>query len=156
MKHLLALVVLGVAAIVAVATGAQAGTVTNTTASYAFSGWVSCANGGAGELVNGTVEARNLVTETTNDNVDAYQFQTTLRGALVGAVSGDSYRLNAIEHGTYVENAANDHYTATYVNRYRLIGSGQASNLVVRETSHVTRDGDTVIVDHDSWDIECS
>src|SRR5262249_45033559 len=35
MKHLLALVVLGVAAIVAVATGAQAGTVTNTTASYA-------------------------------------------------------------------------------------------------------------------------
>jgi hypothetical protein len=41
------------------------------------------------------------------------------------------------------------------VNRYGLIGPGRDNNLVVRETAHWTRNGDDVVVDHDSFSIEC-
>ena len=44
----------------------------------------------------------------------------------------------------------------TYVNRYQLIGPGPGNNLVVRETAHLTIDGDDVVVDHDDWGVECA
>jgi hypothetical protein len=151
------LVLLAVTAVAAlVVTAAQAAVVTDTTVSYAYSGWVPCANGGAGELVNGVIDAHILATSTTNGDVDAWNFQFAPRGSLVGDVTGDTFRLGGVEHGTYVETDPGGRYTATYVNRYHLIGSGSASNLVVRETAHLTLDGDDVIVDRDTYDIECS
>jgi hypothetical protein len=48
-----------------------------------------------------------------------------------------------------------DHGTLTYVSRYRLIGPGPGNNLIVRETAHITRDGDADVVDKDWFDIEC-
>lgn len=41
---------------------AQAQIVTNETVSSAYSGYVPCANGGAGELVAGRIDVHNLVT----------------------------------------------------------------------------------------------
>jgi hypothetical protein len=134
---------------------AEAQTVSNTTVSYAYSGWVPCANEGAGELVNGVIDAHILETSTTSDNVDAWKFQFAPRGSLVGSVTGDTYRLGGVEHGTYVETQSG-RYAATYINRYHLIGPGDGNNLVVRETAHLTLDGDDVVVDHDEFGIECS
>lgn len=152
------LVLLGVTAVAAGATvtAAQAAVVTNTTVSYAYSGWVPCANGGAGELVNGVIDAHILETSTTNDSVDSWKFQFAPRGSLVGSISGDTYRLGGVEHGTYVEGLQTGRSTATYINRYHLIGPGSGNNLVVRETAHLTLDGDDVVVDRDTYDIECS
>lgn len=156
MKRILLLLVLGTVGILASVTSAQAEVVTNTTVAYPYSGWVPCANGGAGELVTGTIEMHILTTSTTTDNVDAWQFAFAPRGSLVGRITGDTYRLTGVTRGTYVETLQSDGYAATYVNRYQLIGPGSGNDLTVRETAHVTRDGDEVVVSHDDFDIECA
>ena len=156
MKRVLILASLGLFALLVGSTAARAEALTNTTASYAYSGWVPCANGGAGELLTGTIDARILETSTSNGSVDASRFAYALHGSLVGRVTGDVYRLSAITHGTYVTRLESDKYSATYVNRYHLIGPGTGNDLVVRETAHVTRFGDDVVIDRDEFSIECS
>ena len=156
MKRILLLLALSTVGIIASVTAAQAEVVTNNTVSYAYAGFVPCANDGAGELMTGTIEAHNLVTSTVNDNVDAWQFAVELRGSLIGKVTGDTYRLTGLMRGTYVDSLQGDKHTSTYVSRYKLIGPGTGNNLVVRETAHVTRDGDDVVVHHDGFSIECT
>ena len=156
MKRMLMLFALSATAVLAIATGAQAQVVTNTTVSFAYAGWVPCANGGTGELMTGTIEMHDLVTSTVNENVDAWQFMSAPRGSLVGRITGDTYRLTGVTRGTYVENLQGDRYTATYVNRYQLIGPGTGNNAVVRETAHITREGDDIVVRHDDLVIECA
>jgi hypothetical protein len=155
MKRVLVLLALSTMGVLGSVTAAQAEVVSNTTVSYAYAGFVPCANGGAGELMTGTIDAHNLVTSTVNDNVDVWQFASELRGSLVGRVTGDTYRLTGVTRGTYTESLQGDVSTSTYVNRYRLIGPGTGNDLVVHETTHVTRDGDDVLVDHDDFGIEC-
>ncbi|HET8529153.1 MAG TPA: hypothetical protein VFL60_09595, partial [Gaiellaceae bacterium] len=75
---------------------------------------------------------------------------------LVGQTTGDTYRLTGVERGTYVDDAASDHFVLTYVNRYHLIGRGSGDNLVVRETAHITSEGDDVVVAFDDYSIACS
>jgi len=156
MQRVLILASLGLFALLVGSTAARADALTNTTASYAYSGWVPCANGGAGELLTGTIDARILETSTSNGSVDASRFAYALHGSLVGRVTGDVYRLSAITRGTYVTRLESDKYSATYVNRYHLIGPGTGNDLVVRETAHVTRFGDDVVIDRDEFSIECS
>jgi len=155
MKRILMLLALAAVGILASATAAEAGVVQNTTVSYAYAGWVPCANGGAGELVTGMIDAHLLETSTVNDNVDASKFMFAPRGTLVGQTTGDTYRLTGVEHGTDVIVAQSDHSVLTYVNRYRLIGHGVGSNLVVRETAHITSNGDDVVVQFDDYSVEC-
>lgn len=155
MKRTLMMVVVAAVAAVASVTAAQAAVVTNSTDSFAYAGWVPCANGGAGELMTGTIDAHVLVTSTVNDNVDVTQFAFAPRGSLVGRVTGDTYRLTGVARGTYVDVQKSDRYTLTYVNRYLLIGPGPGNNLVVQETAHVTRDGDDVIVARDDFSVTC-
>jgi len=155
MTRILVLLALSAVGVLTNGTAAQAEVVTNETVSYAYAGWVPCANGGAGELVTGTIDVHILATSTINTNVDAWQFAFEPRGSLVGTMTGDTYRLTGVTRGTYVDSLQSGKYTATYVNRYRLIGPGTGNNLVVRETAHVTRDGDDLVVDHDNFAIEC-
>lgn len=156
MKRILMLLALTATAILATATVAQAQNVTNTMVSFGYAGWVRCANGGAGELVTGTIELHDLVTSTVNEDVDASQYMSAPRGSLVGQITGDTYRLSGVARGTYIELLQSDRYVATYINRYRLIGPGTGNDLAVRETTHITRDGDDVVVRHDDFAIECA
>ena len=150
---LLALFAMGALATV---TAASAQMVANDTVSYAYAGFVPCANGGAGELVTGTIDAHSLETSTVNDSADAWQFAYELRGGFVGKVTGDTYRLAGVTRGTYVDSLQGDEYASTYVNRYRLIGPGTGNDLAVVETAHVTRNGDEVVVQRDDFEIECA
>lgn len=156
MKRILMLLALSATAVLAIATGAQAQIVSNTTFTYQYAEWVPCANGGAGEFMTGTIEMHDLVTSTVNENVDAWQFMSAPRGSLVGRITGDTYRLAGVTRGTFVENLQEDRYTATFVNRYQLIGPGTGNNAVVRETAHITREGDDIVVRHDNLVIECA
>ena len=156
MKRILMLLALSATAVLAAATVAQAQNVTNTTSSYGYAGWVPCANGGAGELMTGTIEMHDLVTSTVNENVDAWQFMSAPRGSLVGRITGDTYRLTGVTRGTYIEQLQGDRYVATYINRYRLVGPGPGNNLAVRETAHITREGDDIVVRHDDLVIDCA
>jgi hypothetical protein len=155
MKRILVLLTLLGIGILAGSAAAEAGVVRNTTLSYAYAGWVPCANGGAGELVAGTIDAHLLDTSTVNGGVDAWQFMFAPRGTLVGETTGESYRLGGVEHGTYVSVAQGDRFVLTYVNRYHLIGPGSGNNLVVRETAHITSNGDDAVVQFDDYTIEC-
>jgi hypothetical protein len=156
MKRLLILLTLAGLGILASATAADASVVQNTTVSYAYAGWVPCANGGAGELVTGTIDAHLLDTSTVTDGADAWQFVFAPRGSLVGETTGDTYRLTGVERGTYVDVAKSDHFVLTYVNRYHLIGQGSGNNLVVRETAHITSNGDNVVVAFDDYSLKCA
>jgi hypothetical protein len=155
-KHMLALLAMAVFATATSVTAAQAGVVTNETVSYAYSGYVPCANGGAGELLTGTIDVHNLVTSTVNGNVETSQFDFQPRGSLVGTITGDTYRLAGVTRGASHEGVENGHYVLTYVSSYLLIGPGPGNNLAVRETAHVTMDGDDVVVQHDDFSIDCS
>ena len=156
MTRILILLSLAATGLLATVAAADAAIVTNASSSYAYSGFVPCANDGAGELVNGKIDSHVLVTSTTNEQVDVSTFQSAPRGTLVGASSGDVYRLTGVTRGTYVTVAQGDRYSATYVSRYQLIGRAGTSHLVVSETAHITRAGDDVIVERDEFSIECA
>ena len=156
LNRVLVLLALSTMAVLTSATAAQAEVVTNETASYPWSGFVSCANGGAGEFLTGTIELRNLITSTVNGNVDSSQFQFQPHGNLVGRITGDTYQLTGMTRGTYNDILHSGEYTLTYVNSYQLIGPGPGNNLRVREIAHLTIDGDDVVVQHDDFSIECN
>jgi len=154
MKRIFVLLAIASVGVTATVTAAQAQVVGNETVSYAYSGFVPCANGGAGELVTGTIDVHNLTTSTVNANVDTWQFQFQPRGSLVGRTTGDTYQLSGVSRGAYASLLSGD-YNLTYVNRYKLIGPGPDNNLQVRETAHVTIHDDEVVVQHDDFSVDC-
>ena len=157
MKKRISTLVALAAASLAVVVSAQAGVTTNEHLSLAYAGYVPCANGGAGELLTGTIDVHDLASETVNGNQEAWQFTFERRGELVGQATGDTYRLAGVEHGAYTQSLGSEHSTLTYVNRYRLVGPGPGNNLVVRETAHVTIDADeNVVVQHDDFAVGCT
>jgi hypothetical protein len=155
MKRMLVLLALAAVGMTTSVTAAQAEIVSNDTVSYAYSGYVPCANGGSGELLTGTIDVHNLITSTVNGNVESSQFQFQPRGSLVGSSTGDTYRLTGVTRGSSSESLQGGVYTLTYVNSYQLIGPGPGNNLRVHEIAHVTVDGDDVVVRHDDLRIEC-
>ena len=145
------------AASLAVAVAVEAAVTTNEHASIPYAGYVPCANGGAGELLTGTIDVHNLVSETVNGNHDAWQFTFERHGELVGRITGDTYRFTGVEHGAYTQSLDSDHSTLTYVNRYRLVGPGAGNDLIVRETAHITLDaGENVVVQRDDFTVDCT
>jgi len=154
-KRILVLLAIATVGIASSVTTAQAKIVTNETLSYAYSGFVPCANGGQGELLTGTIDVHNLATSTVNGNVDSWQFQFQPHASLVGKITGDTYQLTGVTRGTYNDILQSGEYTLTYVSSYQLIGPGPGNNLLVREIAHVTIDGDDAVVEHDDFSIEC-
>lgn len=157
MKRTLALLVTTTALMAAGAGAARAETVTNDTTTINYAGFVPCANGGAGEILIGTIDVHNLVTSTVNGNTVSSQFHFQPQGgSLVGVLTGDTYRLTGSSHGSSRESLDTDHYVLTYVNNYNLIGPGPGNNLRVHEIAHVNIDrNEDVTVDHDSFTIDC-
>ena len=158
MKRILVLVAVAAAATAVGVSAANAKVVTNQTTSLHYSGYVPCANGGAGELVTGTIEMHDLVTSTVNGNHDSWQFLSQPQGgSMVGRITGDTYRLTGVTHGVYNESLDSDHRTLTYVNVYHLVGPGPGNDLLVREVAHATIDAnDVVVVGHDDWSLVCA
>ena len=155
-KRIAALLALAAASL-AIAGAVQAAVTTNEQLSFAYAGYVPCANGGAGELLTGTIDVHDLASETVNGNDVAWRFTFERHGELVGQVTGDTYRLADVEHGAYTQSLGTDHATLTYVNRYRLVGPGPGNNLVVRETAHVTIDADeNAVVQRDDFAVDCA
>src|SRR5512132_3959569 len=103
MKRMLVLLAIAAVGLAASVTAAQAEVVSNETVAYSYSGFVPCANGGAGEFLTGRIDVHNLITSTVNGNVDSWQFQFQPRGSLVGRITGDTYELTAVTRGTYNE-----------------------------------------------------
>ena len=158
MKRMLVLLAIATVGMAASVSAAQAEVVANDRASLNYAGFVPCANGGAGEILTGSIDVHDLVTSTDNGKNVSWQFLSEpLGGSLVGTITGDTYRLTGVTHGIYTESLDSDHSTLTYVNTFQLIGPGTGNDLRVREIAHVTIDGDeNVIVQHDDLSIDCA
>jgi len=154
-RRVLALLALATVGLVVGASVAQAEVTTNDRQSLAFAGFVPCANGGEGEILAGTVEVHNLGVSTANGNNDRSQLQFQAHGSMVGAITGDAYRVAGMTKSTSHENAESGQYNLTYVNNFRLVGPGPDNNLLVHEIAHVTAIGDDVVVQHDNLSIDC-
>ena len=152
--RVLVLLTLAMTGMVAAAT-ARAEVTTNEQVPLHFAGYVPCANGGAGEIVSGAIEMHNLIASTSNDNHPSDQFQFQAHGSMVGAITGDTYRVAGVTRGTSSVSLQNDHYGLTYVNSFHLVGAGPGNNLLVHETAHVLVNGDNVVVQHDNLSIDC-
>ena len=158
MKRILVLLAVATAATAVGVGAAQAKVVSNATTTLHYSGYVPCANGGAGELVTGTIEMHDLVTSTVNANHESWQFMSQPQGAsMVGRVTGDIYRLSGVTHGVYNESLDTDHRTLTYVGVFHLVAPGPGNDLLVREVAHATIDAsENVVVSHDDWTLVCA
>jgi hypothetical protein len=157
MKRILVLFALATVGVVASVTAAQAEVVTNETISAPFSVFVPCANGGAGELISGTIDLHILVTSTVNgNNVSGKTHFQPQGGSLVGAVTGDTYRATGVTQDRFEGSLQNGQFNATFVNNFRMIGPGPGNNLLVHENFHVTinANGD-VTVTHDNFSVDC-
>lgn len=144
---------------VAVTAGvAAAGVVSNdVNQTVPFIVFVPCANGGAGELVSGTIDYHTIVTSTINGNNVSGKFHTNPQGSdIVGAVTGDVYNAVGVTQENFKGSLQNGQFTQTFVNNFRIIGQGQASNYLVHQNTHVTinANGD-VTVTHDNTSVDC-
>jgi hypothetical protein len=153
-KALLAtLVVAGVAAGVATA-GVTQNDVNQTTA---FSVFVPCANGGAGENVSGTIDLHILTTATVNgNNVSGKSHFQPQGSSLLGEVTGDTYQATGVTQETFKGSLQNGQFTDTFVNNFRIIGHGPGNNFLVHEVTHITinANGD-VTVTFDNFSADC-
>jgi len=154
-KRATMLLALAAAAIAVGANAAQGEVTTNDKQTLAFAGYVPCANGGTGEILAGTVEAHNIEASTANANNERSQFQFQVHGSMVGAITGDTYRVSGVTRSASQESFENGHYMLTYVNNFHLIGPGPDNDLLAHEVAHIVSIGDDVLVDHDSLSIDC-
>ena len=155
MKRVIALC--AIAAMLVGATATYAAVTTNDKQTIAFSVFVPCANGGAGESVDGTIDLHTLVTATVNGNNVSGKFHFQPQGGdLVGAVTGDKYRPTGVTQGHFKGSLQNFQYTETFVNNFRIIGQGPGNNFLVHEVFHITinANGDVTVV-HDSVSVDC-
>src|SRR5436305_11941200 len=102
MKRILVLLALATVGMAACVSAAEAEVITNDTALISFAGFVPCANGGAGEILSGSIDVHNLVTSTVNDHHTSDRFHFQPHGTMVGEITGDAYRVtgrhSVVEH----------------------------------------------------------
>ena len=110
---------------------------TNQSIPLAFVGYVPCADGGAGEFVSGAGElhVRTHVTADAHHGVHIVQHFNPQGIAATGATSGAVYRAVGMTRESFNSGLGQ---TTSYVNNFRLIGRGPASNYSVHQNVHVT------------------
>jgi hypothetical protein len=119
--------------------------------------FVSCAAGGVGEDIQlaGTLHSVVHLTISNSGNF-RYKEQFQPQGASgTGATTGDSYRGNGItqtiDHVGFVGE------TFTYVNNFRMIGTGPGNNFTVHENVHTTVNANgTLTASVDNFRADCS
>ena len=155
MRRILGLCAIG-AAIVGVS-AAQAAVETNETFTESISEFVPCLNGGAGETLSGDLRLHGLVTSTVNGNRVSGKFHFQPQGGgLVGETTGILYHATGVTQGTFSGSIVNGQYSESFVNNFRMIGSGPGNKYLEHEVFHITinaRGETTVELDHLS--IEC-
>jgi hypothetical protein len=119
--------------------------------------FVSCANGGAGEVVllSGPLHVLFHTTVSDAGNYSTkYHFQPQgISGE--GLVTGDKYQATGgTQDEFHIEGALP--ITETYVNNFRIIGQGRGNNFLVHENFHITINANGVVTAFvDNFSVEC-
>ena len=102
--------------------------------------FVSCANGGAGELVLLSGDLHILIHETIN-SAGGLSFKEHFQPQGIsgaGLTTGDKYQATGVTQD-HVSIAANGlPFEETFVNNFRIIGQGPGNNFTVHENFHIT------------------
>ncbi len=156
MKKLIVISVLA-AILLFLGSAVQAAVLTNESTDFDAIVSVDCANGGAGENVHLTGTLHVLITATANGNIVSGKSLYQPQGISgVGEVTGDTYRATGGTQTFFQGSLINGQYNTSYVNNFRIIGTGPGNNFLVHTITHLTvnANGDaTATVDIDS--IEC-
>ena len=137
---------------------ASASTVTSsTTFPISLTVFVPCAVGGAGENVALSGDLHDLFHVTFDGNggfhLDALDNPQGVSG--VGLTTGNKYQGTGVTRSDF-EGTAGGTSVFTFVNNFRIIGSGPGNNLLVHDNFHVTVNPDgTVTSFHDNFSIAC-
>ena len=136
---------------------AKAAVVQNDSSPFAFSVFVPCANGGAGEIVDLSGDLHTLVTMTINGNNisgNAHYQPQGISGT--GETTGAKYQATGITTENFKGSLQNGQFTDTFVNNFRIIGEGSGNNYLVHEVAHITINADgTITVNFDTPTIDC-
>jgi len=120
--------------------------------------FVPCAAGGAGELVDLSGRLHTLITFTINGNNVSGMAHFQPQGLSgTGETTGDKYQATGVTKDTSFKlSFQNGQANQTFVNNFRIIGSGAGNNFLVHEEAHITFNANgTVTVFHDNLSIEC-
>ena len=71
--------------------------------------------------------------------------------------TGDKYQATGVtKDSSFKGSFQNGQFTQTYVNNFRIIGTGTGNNFLVHEVAHITINADgTLTVFHDNFSIAC-
>jgi hypothetical protein len=157
MKRILITIALAVVGVGVGVTAAQAEVVVNDTQTIPFAVFVPCANGGAGEVVSGTIDLHTVVSFTINGNhVSGKEHFQPQGGDLTGETTGDKYQPTGVTQDGFSDTLQNGQFNETFVNNFRIIGQGPGNNFLVHDNFHLTinANGDVTVV-HDNFSIDC-
>ena len=120
--------------------------------------FVPCAAGGAGEIVDLSGPLHTLITFTINGNNVSGTAHFQPQGiAGTGETTGDKYQATGVtKDSSFKQSFQNGQANLTYVNNFRIIGTGPGNNFLVHEVAHITINADgTLTVFHDNFSIAC-
>ena len=120
--------------------------------------FIPCAAGGAGELVDLSGPLHTLVNLTINGNNVRGTAHFQPQGiAGTGETTGDKYQATGVtKNSSFKGSFQNGQFTQTFVDNFRIIGSGPGNNFLVHEETHVTFNANgSVTVFHDNFSAEC-
>src|SRR5213592_886261 len=114
--------------------------------------FIPCAAGGAGELVDLSGPLHTLITFTINGNNVSGKTHFQPQGISgTGETTGDKYQATGVTKDTsFKVSFQNGQAQQTFVNNFRIIGTGPGNNFLVHEVAHITFNADgTLTVFHD-------
>ena len=114
---------------------------------------VPCANGGAGELVGGTIILHTVIHTDKDGNVTKTHFQPQT-SSLVGLTTGMAYKATGVTQFMFDSNLDNGATTFTFINRFHIVGKGV--QFYAKDTFHTTvnANGETTTT-VDNFSVEC-
>ncbi|PYK43102.1 MAG: hypothetical protein DME46_08430 [Verrucomicrobia bacterium] len=107
--------------------------------------FVPCAAGGAGELVDLSGPLHTLITFTINGNNVSGMAHFQPQGLSgTGETTGDKYQATGVtKDSSFKLSLQNGQANQTFVNNFRIIGSGAGNNFLVHEEAHITFNANT-------------
>ena len=120
--------------------------------------FVPCAAGGAGELVDLSGPLHTLITFTINGNNVSGTTHFQPQGVSgTGETTGDKYQATGVTKDTsFKASFQNGQAQQTFLNNFRIIGTGPGNNFLVHELTHITINANGIVtVLHDNLSVLC-
>ena len=120
--------------------------------------FVPCAAGGAGEIVDLSGPLHILITFTINGNNVSGTAHFQPQGIVgTGETTGDKYQATGVTKDTSFKfSFQNGQAQQTFINNFRIIGTGPGNNFLVHEEAHITINANgAVTLVHDNLSIAC-